>query len=124
MHSVAAQGMHTVAVLDGRALMLRMSQKLSSVELGDIFENAIKRKPMKYYGLRWPHRQKKTQQLIGRLTSTKIRISMEGICDGTPRHRPLNQDGKVSETREQYIAHKLLMVEPNLARGTKKTKRR
>jgi hypothetical protein len=43
MHSVAAQGMHTVAVLDGRALMLRMSQKLSSVELGDIFENAIKK---------------------------------------------------------------------------------
>jgi hypothetical protein len=43
MHSVAAQGMHTVAVLDGRVLMLRMSQKLSSVELGDIFENAIKK---------------------------------------------------------------------------------
>jgi hypothetical protein len=42
MHSVAAQGMHTVAVLDGRVLILRMSQKLSSVELGDIFKNAIK----------------------------------------------------------------------------------
>jgi hypothetical protein len=49
---------------------------------------------------------------------------MEDISDGTPRLRPLNRDGKVSETREKYIAHKLLMVEPNPVRGTKKMKRR
>jgi hypothetical protein len=85
MHSVAAQGMHTVAVLDGRALMLRMSQKLSSVELGDIFENAIKKtaNEVLWTEVATSTKKKKTQQLIGRLTSSKIRISMEDICDGT-----------------------------------------